>query len=350
MGPGPFDWGGVAAAEHDADAVHAEAADGGWAAVAAPAAHTEAADGGWAAVAAPSDSQEPTAEASSSASFAQLLTLSVAAPLTRKSRRGRPDALFLEALAEAQATMPKLGIGSAVSVPASSSTSRPEPQVHPDVLLKLLMLPKTSFIKKPRLGFCQVSTLTNPLAAASYCAQQPGAATDEGVLDIAKCYMDPEQFFLVSARARCHQLGMEEHTLQSKLGRLALAQCLQQRHDRAVLEQRVVHSIPQASLLCYIDGAAFDETPMKTTVKGDCITGVTTEGAPTALTGPSSKALQLVDTLERQVKSESMVAKLLQTKQTFCMLFKAGGSYVTLLGETVCPLQVMERTTAEVLK
>ena len=45
-----------------------------------------------------------------------------------------------------------------------------------------------------------------------------------------------------------------------------------------------------------------------------------------------------------------MVAKLLQTKQTFCMLFKAGGSYVTLLGETVCPLQVMEITTAEVLK
>jgi hypothetical protein len=349
MGPGPFDWGGVAAAEHDADAVHAEAADGGWAAVAAPATHTEAADGGWAAVAAPYDSQEPTVEASSSASFAQLLTLSEAAPPTRKRGKGRISAVLQEAIVEAQAAMPKLGIG---SVPASSSTSLPEPQAHPDVLLKLLMLPRTgiSFIKKPRLGFCQISTLTNPLAAASYCAQQPGATTDEGVLNIAKCYMDPAQFFLVSARARCHQLGMEEHTLQSKLGRLALAQCLQQRHDRAVLEQRVVHSIPQASLLCYIDGAAFDETPMKTTVKGDCITGVTTQGAPTALTGPSSKALQLVNNLERQVKSESMVAKLLQTKQTFCMLFKAGGSYVTLIGETVCPLQVMERTTAEVLK
>jgi hypothetical protein len=347
MGPGIFDWGGLAAAEHAADAAHAEAADGGWAALAAPAAHTDA-DGGWASVAAPAAHTDPaTEEASSSASLAQLLTMSGPAPLTRRKRAGRPS-LLDEAIAEAQART--TGPQQPPPILACSSTSQPEPQATPDVLLKVLMLPKTSFIKKPRLGFCQVSTLTNPLAAASYCAQQPGAATDEGVLDIAKCYMDPEQFFLVSARARCHQLGMEEHTLQSKLGRLALAQCLQQRQDRAVLEQRVVHSIPPASLLCYIDGAAFDETPMKTTVKGDCITGVTTEGAPTALTVPYSKALQLVDTLERQVKSESMVAKLLQTKQTFCMLFKAGGSYVTLIGETVCPLQVMERTTAEVLK
>eukprot|EP00972_Heterocapsa_arctica_P041958 6188747-Heterocapsa_arctica.AAC.1 len=108
MGPGPFDWGGVAAAEHHADAVHAQAADGGWAAVAAPAVHAEVADGGWAVVAAPAVHAEVSASASASASFAQLLTLSVAAPLTRKIRAGKPDAVLHEAIAEAQAAMPKL--------------------------------------------------------------------------------------------------------------------------------------------------------------------------------------------------------------------------------------------------
>jgi len=179
-------------------------------------------------------------------------------------------------------------------------------------------------------------------------ARQPGAILDEGLMEIAQTYLDSSNFHLTSAKARCAQLKMCNSSLTPRLAKLANAQCLQERFDRQGMEQLLAQSLQRQALLCYVDAAAYDETPMLTTVMGDCISGVDTQRPIVA--GPIPKVLQVVRRLERQVKSEAMVAKLLQTKQTFGMLVKVGTSYAALLGETICPLQVMERTTAEVLK
>jgi len=353
----PFDWGSVSAdapeVEVDSGIPAGEPVGGGWASVAASSETLGPEDGGWVAVAASALDQAPPSPSASQGQETALLSFLEGPRLRTLTRKGRPNALLREALGEVhpRPPAPRHVVGShaagqvAVGVDDVGHASPAGGE-----LLKCLVVEKcVTFAKKPRLGYNQGSLLSKPFAACVHFAKQPDAILDAGLIGVADIYCDSDKFYLTSSKARCAQLKMSGPALNLRLARLANAQCLQQRFDRQVMEQRLAQSLPKQSLLCYIDSAAYDETPMLTTVRGDCVSGVDTQRPH--VPGPAPKVLQYVRHLESQVKSEAMVAKLLQTKQTSGMLVKLGdSSFAALIGETICPLQVMERTTAEVLR
>ena len=352
----PFDWASVSAAvpevEVDSGIPAGEPAGGGWASVATSLEPLEPEDAGWVAVAASGSDQAPPSPSASQVQETVLLSLLERPRPRTLTRRGRPNQLLQEALREAppRPPAPRHVASDAAGQSAVGLDDVGHALPAGGALLKCLMMEKCStFAKKPRLGYNQGSLLSKPFAGCVHFAKQPGAILDAGLIEIAGIYCDSRKFYLTSSKARCSQLKMSGSSLNLRLARLANAQCLQQRFDRQLMEQRLAQLFPKQSLLCYIDSAAYDETPMLTTVRGDCISGVDMQRPH--VQGPIPKVLQFVRQLESQVKSEAMVAKLLQTKQTSGMLIKLGdSSFAALIGETICPLQVMERTTAEVLR
>ena len=281
----------------------------------------------------------------------------------QKRRRGRPSRYLQELLAET----PTPPAPTEPSAPMVASTAlRQQSTSHGDSLPLVassqgsnvtgpvakadLTIPEVaSFLPQRLRGFSMPSVNAAVLLQCSHAAAA-NTSTDETYTKIHEAYLSRQQFHLVSHSVRAQQLGLSRQGLHSKLARLMNAQCLLQRLKRTNLEELVAHTFSGQQLVAYVDSQSYDETPMKATIKDDHqqpqIASHQTSQLPSSSMAADESLLQRLDA----GRVEGMKLKILQSRQSFGMLLKHGASYVHITGQSLCPLQVMERSTAEVLK
>ncbi|CAK0822181.1 unnamed protein product, partial [Prorocentrum cordatum] len=139
--------------------------------------------------------------------------------------------------------------------------------------------------------------------------------------------------------------------LQKALHRFAEAYFLCQVQLRKKLEGALVESLGRERCLLYVDTSRYDETPMKTTLRGDAAAGSASNVNLHALVPlPFGRALRLMHALAAHERSAAMVTKLMQINQAVWLLVNVGDIPVRLYLNTVCPLQPMESTAAPVCK
>ena len=106
----------------------------------------------------------------------------------------------------------------------------------------------------------------------------------------------------------------------------------------------MVQAIPKEALLLYNDSFGYDETPLYATVQqGSLPHGAE---APKVLPAP----VAILKSLHDKTQKVAEVAKLLQINSSYSMLVKMDSKFVMMLGQTFCPLQVLQQNTAAVLK
>ena len=187
--------------------------------------------------------------------------------------------------------------------------------------------------------------------------QRGNAEQDPDYQKLAAYFFDEQApFHLASLTSLGQTLGVSRHDLQSKLIRLVAAQLALARVDRQRLEQWITSRLTQDRLLCYVDFATFDETPMKASQRGG-VTGTTTSTASSSHSEPAPPpTLPLpglpsgVAALEKSLRQEGVVLKFLQTRQRYGMLIRTDLGLVKIFGTFHVPLQILERATAAVLK
>ena len=104
-------------------------------------------------------------------------------------------------------------------------------------------------------------------------------------------------------------------------------------------------------LPCYIDFALFDETPMRTSQKGDgSCSAKLVAGAGQGSSDKDLMELAYAASLDDAVRSQGVSLKFLQTRQKYGMLLQCQSGLLAVFGNANAPLQIVERTTAQVLK
>jgi hypothetical protein len=117
---------------------------------------------------------------------------------------------------------------------------------------------------------------------------------------------------------------------------------------RSHLEDSIVAALPSVDLLLYIDGRAFDETPMKIAIR---------EQDPPPSPGEevgSGDAVVPIGEVTRALKGfmpmDVVPSKLFQTNAVFAMLVRVGGEHLAIRSKTANWLQVLDRNTGECIK
>ena len=199
-------------------------------------------------------------------------------------------------------------------------------------------------VSRPKQGRMGLPTLLSALPAALAVAKQSAAAPDPDVEAIAKHFLDPQRFHLASKVVLQQLLGVSDpQTMKRKILRLAAAFHLQQIHERHTLEEQLAQTIAPASRILYCEGGAFDETPLRLTLKE----AISADSLPEALSQASRQSRSAAS--GQPPRTQQLICKVLQTKATYGFLLQLSSGLVGLLGEHICPLQSMSTTSGEVL-
>ena len=259
-------------------------------------------------------------------------------------KRGRPKKAPSSATG-ATAPSPATGAPAASSGhPTQSSELQPlrmlpsrKPTPEPAINLAV------SFVPQAKKGRLSQSPLHDAMLQGQQLADLAGAVLDEGVLSVAEFYFDPEQYHLASAAVLQATLRLDSAGLQSRLRRLAATLLLQQLHERWLLEQMLVASLPVGSLRFYLDSVAYDETPMKLGIQAvDPKQDHSMQPLmPEAFFGVIPRG---------RTKAEASIVKLLQTRASFAILVEIPDQCVAIFGQHHSPLQAMPRTTGQALR
>ena len=108
--------------------------------------------------------------------------------------------------------------------------------------------------------------------------------------------------------------------LASKLLRLAASLWLSQYHERYLLEERLCQALPPSALVCYINSGAYDETPMRLSMKERL--GRLPLGPQAASSSAAAPA-----TLQATGRAEVTIVKVLQTQSTFAYILSSAISF-----------------------
>eukprot|EP00971_Amphidinium_carterae_P352793 6492731-Amphidinium_carterae.1 len=197
-------------------------------------------------------------------------------------------------------------------------------------------------------GFGALSLLSEALVLAMNQACKEVDAIDGDYEKLAEKFLKRyDMFHLASVAQRAVELDINERVLQEKLWRLMSAHWEFAKLKRYALEKHMA-SLSEDSLLVYIDYAAYDETPMKGSLKGDgCASALSVNSGH--LPSSSQCDLHTVKHLEAAQRSSAMTLKFLQTQQRVAMLVKGRDKVFKLCANFPSPLQVCQRTTGEVL-
>ena len=230
----------------------------------------------------------------------------------------------------------------------------PPPRVEASSLDRSLLLAPTpaTYNPKPQGGFTPLSTNRGCLLQCMTQAAIPEATLDEDYLKLQDHYLNTAAGYHVASIAmKAKETGVSPDVLQPKLWRLASAHWLNQKHQRFSVEQKASWHLAAPQQIAYVEHSSYDETPMKASFDEieDLLDEETPEPSPGAAFG-SLDDLLVTKQLSKLFRHNTSTVKMLQTKASFGMVLHVGGEYVHLLGQTVCPLQIMERGTAEVLQ
>eukprot|EP00971_Amphidinium_carterae_P296702 5894053-Amphidinium_carterae.1 len=263
-----------------------------------------------------------------------------------KRKRGRPSKVVLDLLKSQGVVSTRYfgdegeGCGSGAAhdvgsqqVPVSTVAVRPV----------RLEGPYLQTIQRGRMG---LNELAMAVGGCLTCAAQANVLLDRKVETLANTYLNREDFVVASGVAMEKFFSMTGNAIQSRLTRLACSCFVVQHHERTLMESSLSKYLPQQDLLCYIDAGAYDETPMKVLLKDGTIMqmpGKSSSDKVPALRGTNGSVLAL------SPKSQTMIAKILQTRSTYGYLIRDSTGCVAITGQSFIPLQSMASTKASVL-
>ena len=269
----------------------------------------------------------------------------VGAPPPSKKRRGRPSHRLQQLVADhaghSTTTTSRSASGSIETAPATTTPAQG------------LSLPAPAAPPYTAGGFLVGSQRGRPLCPAVLemwpslleWAATEGLTLDRHVITIAEHFFNPAEYHLSSQAVLQKQLGLEHTGLSKRLSRLAATLLLQQIHQRRHLEKHLAQTLPSASLLCYLEAGAYDETPLRVNLKEPRVQGA--EGAASGLA--SENWDDLPPLISSRPRSQLAISKVLQTKGGFAFLLALPTGFLGVIGQHIAPLQSMVSTSAGVL-
>eukprot|EP00971_Amphidinium_carterae_P126599 2508399-Amphidinium_carterae.1 len=207
--------------------------------------------------------------------------------------------------------------------------------------------------KKPRIanGYCLTSVCGE---AFMYCIDQvardlDGTMKDEDYVKLhAALVSSGSKFHLASSTVLAESIGVDRSILPHKVCRLAASQWLSNRLKRVQLKKSLSLASHRCVLVAYAEALAWDETPLKCSLIGDLDARANREAG--VLMSSCTDDLKVVQKLGASIKQDGLIRKVLQTQQWVGYLVQHQGQYMKILFEQVCPLQVLEKNSSEVLQ
>eukprot|EP00971_Amphidinium_carterae_P351966 6492366-Amphidinium_carterae.1 len=213
-----------------------------------------------------------------------------------------------------------------------------------------LMVPKQYIGKTTVLQGFKMLPLTS--SALVQCCLRGRAAQGTSKSDfngIHLHYLDSgKEFHMASTSVKAAQLGMPRQQLTGKLIKMASAQLCHQHVHRVQLEQALNTLSVGLEKVAYAEWMSWDETPLKVGLKARASSGG--KLGHTQCVGLATAGVTMLPKLGLNSNQDSRICKVLQTQQSVGMLIKCEDKYVKLIVEQACPLQVLERNSATILR
>eukprot|EP00971_Amphidinium_carterae_P327596 6459024-Amphidinium_carterae.5 len=206
-----------------------------------------------------------------------------------------------------------------------------------------ITVPCVQAVKRGRMAVTEFSwAMARNLAHA---LADRGVTHDKKLEALAKTYLSSEHFVVASGVVLQKLLGMSASVLQQRLIRFACACFIAQHQERKILESGLVAYLPKPSLVCYFDAGAYDETPMKVLLKE----ATAIEMKMSSVSDDAPSEIQHGSVLAFSPKSQTLIAKVLQTKSSYGILLESSSGLFAVTGQSFIPLQSMSSTSAAVL-
>lgn len=272
-----------------------------------------------------------------------------------RKRRGRPNVALQEALrlaaerlGEAPADDSEVAI---VRGPVAEVGARMAVAQHRAELLRKCSLgeqDRACLLKRPINGICSASPAAGVLVASHGMSKLPGQQPLDGdILTAAETFLGDATLPLASKKFRAESMGIPYQKVDAIVPLFSSAAMLLDRHNRAQVERNLAEGLPPAQLLYYVDGVAYDETPMPVAIKDVLEVQVASSGGSARELGDTSSSQALCTLAPGSVLAGKLVTtqgpqKILQTLQTGGLLIElASGCVVTILTPTLCNLTAM---------
>lgn len=205
-------------------------------------------------------------------------------------------------------------------------------------------------------GFVEPPAHVESLAAAVVVGSRLGEEADKDCAAVLRFLLSQTKGSVISLEAMSAVTQVERRKC-AKLairGAAVLASLTQVRRLR--LEQTMC-SMARRCLIHYAEVVQYDETPLPTKVTGDAsqlVVHVVAGGLPSAGNPPgqpsSGVVCRLGSSKALSVRASHAQQKIVQTRQDVGMVIKVGERLVIVSFHSLCPLSVLERTTAAALK
>lgn len=144
-----------------------------------------------------------------------------------------------------------------------------------------------------------------------------------------------------SLAVKAEQAGVSRKKFSSARQRLPALAVAIDRWLRAQLVEGLAAALPQCDLVFFVDCRSYDETPMRVAIKDSLSSILGHEGEVCEYRGGAIPASMQA--------SDVAVAKVFQTRTSFACIVRIGVRLVTMRGGTATWLQVLDRTTAEIM-
>eukprot|EP00971_Amphidinium_carterae_P319128 6343160-Amphidinium_carterae.1 len=197
-----------------------------------------------------------------------------------------------------------------------------------------------------RGGYVTLGALATHLKDMASCAGN--LPKDDTMEKLAQDFLKSPVFHLTSGAVQEERYACGLQPINMRLQRLAAALCLLDRHCRFSLEGKITSSCGRQQLLYYMDVAAYDETPMFSAVH-DGGAG-SSFGNAAGLEESVHRDIAWMKKYNVSVRNPTQVTKLLQTQLGFALLVSSQQQMLAIIGQTHCPLQVMQSTSAPCLE
>eukprot|EP00971_Amphidinium_carterae_P336739 6473263-Amphidinium_carterae.1 len=311
---------------------------------------------GWADVLGPPPESVTGTDESECISYSSVSLADYAAPT--KKRRGRPPRM-LQTLPEVwpedhsgdvDAASSSKSLSVPIIGPSSCSMTAPSDGDlvgEPSQLGQLALMVPPSSLTRPWYSFdgYAICNLCSSALSACLAAVSENSDVDLDYFKLHAAFVSSKgSYHCSSVIAMAEKLGMSRLVLLSKLCRMACAHVVALRQQKLSLDLYLSRRLHSSQLVAYLESVAYDETPLPTSSKL-----ISNSTCPSS---ESQEALALRGMAWRStscLKSDTVSAKVLQSKDMFGFLILLNGKFVKLVGESVVPLQVLSRANGPVL-
>ena len=213
------------------------------------------------------------------------------------------------------------------------------------------MVPHVASYKPKHLrGFAVVPVSCQALLHCISASDQASAEElDKDYFKLASYHLTSGSgYHLVSNAAQSLVVGVDASVLSQKLTRLASGHWMFNRFQRRLLENQVSSSTLVALPLAYCEALAWDETPLKAAMPGG--SGLSGRSDDALCQVAEDGELKAIGRLSSSLRPDSLICKILQCQQWCGLLVKIGNTFVKILYQQICPLQVLQKTNAEIVQ